>query len=489
MSKKKQFFDKITLNSGNSLIVGNSVPGKLDIDSLTEHPLIPTSVSRLGLFGMDSPSLPDFYKDIKPEDLVINDTDIAKPVFRALSEVIVNPKWNPTDFSEGGVLKASMAMLLGQTVYRNHEAIVGNELGSVSKVSWQESYTSSGIKVPSGINMELSIDGKTFPSIVRAISMTPPAIHSNSVTVSFKWEKSHSLEDTEFFSKLGTYGADGKLVRKVVSEILGYHETSLVPHGADPFAQQIRDGKIVNPEYANSVYSLSAQDKAKPPVFYISYKQDNTQSLSLSTPPEQIIKESINKNYMKRETLLLLMALHFGIKVESKPDMEESEFEALLSGELAKLNIRKTQDQLTNNQTEIDQLKKSISSKDEEISGFKTQLEELAGVKEFSEAYLKKTREETIKFYQLSLGDKADKVVEETINKCSPTELESFYTQYKTLLEKDMPLQCEDCNSTKVSRKTSKESQGTGEAVKKEKTSKVLTDKKLPGIGFSFSEE
>ncbi|HOM78419.1 MAG TPA: hypothetical protein PLT50_04425, partial [bacterium] len=234
MSKKKQFFDKITLNSGNSLIVGNSVPGKLDIDSLTEHPLIPTSVSRLGLFGMDSPSLPDFYKDIKPEDLVINDTDIAKPVFRALSEVIVNPKWNPTDFSEGGVLKASMAMLLGQTVYRNHEAIVGNELGSVSKVSWQESYTSSGIKVPSGINMELSIDGKTFPSIVRAISMTPPAIHSNSVTVSFKWEKSHSLEDTEFFSKLGTYGADGKLVRKVVSEILGYHETSLVPHGADP---------------------------------------------------------------------------------------------------------------------------------------------------------------------------------------------------------------------------------------------------------------
>ena len=104
------------------------------------------------------------------------------------------------------------------------------------------------------------------------------------------------------------------------------------------------------------------------------------------------------------------MALHFGIKVESKPDMEESEFEALLSGELAKLNIRKTQDQLTNNQTEIDQLKKSISSKDEEISGFKTQLEELAGVKEFSEAYLKKTREETIKFYQLSLGDKAEAV-------------------------------------------------------------------------------
>jgi len=65
--------------------------------------------------------------------------------------------------------------------------------------------------------------------------MSPPSIHSNSVTVKFGWEPSHKFEtDSEFFDKLGTYTKKGELIRIVVNLIKSYHETSLVSHGADP---------------------------------------------------------------------------------------------------------------------------------------------------------------------------------------------------------------------------------------------------------------
>lgn len=70
--------------------------------------------------------------------------------------------------------------------------------------------------------------------------MDPPSIHSNSVSVRFIWDKSHpNLDEDEFWNKLGTYDEKGNLICRVVKEIVSYYETSLVSHGADPFAQKI----------------------------------------------------------------------------------------------------------------------------------------------------------------------------------------------------------------------------------------------------------
>ena len=50
--------------------------------------------------------------------------------------------------------------------------------------------------------------------------MDPPAIHSNSVTVRFSWEKSHpELTDQQFYDKIGSYDKDGKLIKRNVKVI------------------------------------------------------------------------------------------------------------------------------------------------------------------------------------------------------------------------------------------------------------------------------
>ena len=53
-------------------------------------------------------------------------------------------------------------------------------------------------------------------------------------------------EEWEFYDKLGTIAEDGTMVRRIATRIISYKETSLVSHGADPFAQLIKDNKINN---------------------------------------------------------------------------------------------------------------------------------------------------------------------------------------------------------------------------------------------------
>ena len=211
---------------------------------------------------------------------MVEDEEFIEPMFRLLSETIVSKNWNPTDFGQNGVLKASMKMLLGQTVNCDHETNIGNAIGAVSQVMWQESYKDGSFTIPAGINGILKIDGKANPRIARGILMEPPSIHSNSVTVQFKWDKSHpQMEDNEFYQKLGTYDSKGVMVRRIVTEIVRYLETSLVSHGADSFAQKIgSDGKIINPTFAKRTwasYEEYRDDKSKQ-YFFTDYKSDLT---------------------------------------------------------------------------------------------------------------------------------------------------------------------------------------------------------------------
>lgn len=239
------------------------------------------NLESLGFFGMDTPSMSQFYPDLTVEDLTPKDSDFIYPVVRALSEVMVRPYW-PVDFSMDNTLKASLKKLKGQTIYLNHEAIVGNEVGSVVEVYWQPAYTTSdGIKVPAGINAKLKVDAKTRPNIARAILMDPPSIHSVSVTVEFSWKKSHDdMDDDTFYNNLGKQ-INKQLVRRVVSEIHNYHEISFVSHGADAYAQVLNENKeIVNPKYAKSVYKFSNGDEKQ---FANAHFFDYKTGLSLET--------------------------------------------------------------------------------------------------------------------------------------------------------------------------------------------------------------
>lgn len=156
------------------------------------------------------------------------DEQYIYPAFRALSKIVIPGYF--LNFALGDVLKNATQLLLHQTVYPNHDRDVNQWLGVVSETMWSET------EEPNGIDIVLKIDKKESPRIAAGLKMRPPAIHSGSVGVRFKWQKSHP-ELENFWYKLGAE-VDGKLVTIDVTEITGFDEFSLVYQGGDPFAKQ-----------------------------------------------------------------------------------------------------------------------------------------------------------------------------------------------------------------------------------------------------------
>lgn len=174
----------------------------------------------------------------KVADILPKDEEYITVNFRALSKTIVEGHW--IDWSKDNVLKDSLSKLLGATVYPNHEfSDINNWLGSVSNVEWDETGANSeGI---AGINAEYKIDALMNPRIARGLLMKPPAIHSTSMTVLFKFEPSHTdiwNESRWRFVELLGEEIEGEIVRFIVTEILEYWEASLVFQGADRLAKQ-----------------------------------------------------------------------------------------------------------------------------------------------------------------------------------------------------------------------------------------------------------
>lgn len=174
----------------------------------------------------------------KVADILPKDEEYISVNFRALSKTIVPGHW--IDWSKDDVLKNSVPMLLGATVYPNHEFTdINNWLGSVSSVTWDEAGANSE-GVP-GINATYKIDALMNPRIARGLLITPPAIHSTSMTVLFKFEPSHPEifnENRWRFIELLGEEVESSIVRFIVTEILEYWEASLVFQGADRLAKK-----------------------------------------------------------------------------------------------------------------------------------------------------------------------------------------------------------------------------------------------------------
>lgn len=194
-------------------------------------------------------------------DVVPNESDYISVDFRALSKVIVPGHW--LDWTRDGVLEESVQMLLGATVYANHNFYdINGWLGSVSAVEWDaDGKAANGVP---GINARYKIDALMNPRIARGLMMQPPAIHSTSMTVLFEFEYSHpdmAADDRwKFFRNLGEE-IDGEIVRLIVTRVLEYWEASLVFQGADRLAKQITE----NDEATESFAAMSAIETADEP--------------------------------------------------------------------------------------------------------------------------------------------------------------------------------------------------------------------------------
>lgn len=302
--KNKEHLDSMVIGQGHTIMAGY-IPESVGAQAFSENYYkwktpTPDTIAQFGFWGGDI-DYNTYYPNLDKSELTPKDEEFIEPMFRLLSETIVSKNWNPTDFGQNGVLKASMRMLLGQTVNCDHETNIGNAIGAVSQVMWQESYKDGSFTIPAGINGILKIDGKANPRIARGILMEPPSIHSNSVTVQFKWDKSHpGMEDGEFYQKLGTYDSKGEMVRRIVTEVVRYRETSLVSHGADLFAQKIgEDGKIINPTFAKrtwSSYEEYRDDKSKQ-YFFTDYKTDFNSFQEKDNTPDSFNDNGTQENH------------------------------------------------------------------------------------------------------------------------------------------------------------------------------------------------
>ena len=453
---KKVFKDTIILQGGHAMIVGHK-PEKLTVSQINkiieEHP---QDLARFGFWDNSSPNYATYYPDVTAEDLKPSDDEFIEPVFRMLSNVTVHAKFNPIYFP-ADVLKKSMQKLIGQTINIDHETATGNAIGAVSAVEWQEEYKDGNIKIPAGINAVLKIDGKSNPRIARGIMMEPPSIHSNSVTVSFEWVQSHPTMATEdFWGKLGTYDKKGNLIQRLVTNVLGYHETSLVGHGADPFAQRVKDGKIVNPKYAKARYPLSdgLNEEAERFVSW-DWKQ--------FTGVDTVLNDKSNLNTINNENLedmelLRLLETIFGLEANS---LTEDNKEA----KLKELKVQFDQfKELAEKEPEAPVVGEFIGL--EAIEAEMTRLEGI--VKDVPEdlaaqvllattgtAMLKELREETTRLYKLTIEEgKEDAAILGVITAADHQTLKALYKQYDELTDKEFSATCDDCGSHKVTRAT-----------------------------------
>lgn len=436
---------------GHSL-VSNTYPKGIKLDErkkITEEPKF--DLQRLGLFEYSTPNFNTYFPDVTAADLQPKDDEFVYPIFRALSRTRVD-KYGPINFSKEGVLEKSAKKLIGQTIYTNHDQMVGNEVGVIVEASMQESTKQQNVTVPGGINVKLKIDGKANPKLARSVMMDPPAVHSVSVTVEFAWEQSHpAMSREEFFNKMGTFDAAGALIERVVTDIINYHELSLVSHGADPFAQKIDEqGELNNPKYANrkTKYKMTADDALKIGHF-MDWRSFETDTLTFSTIPLEVNKtpkpvETSTQNSMKPELLAFLITF-LGMTKESTEEQVTAKLQETLPG----LKLKSDS---------VDALKAKYPEGVEILSAEqKSQLALMPGLKKFQDDAVTELRAQALKMYHLSVGgaDKAEASITKMISEANYETTQALLKQYSGTAEEKFPAVCQECHSTNIKRATS----------------------------------
>lgn len=463
--RNKEHVELMTVGQGHTIMTGyipkSVAPSRFSDDFYRMVKPSKESFEKFGLFGGDI-DYNTYYPDLDLKDLNPQDEEFIEPMFRLLSETIVSRNFMPTDFSRGGVLKASMNLLLGQTVNCDHETNIGNAIGSVSQVIWQDAYKDGQFTVPAGINGVLKIDAKANPRIARGILMDPPSIHSNSVTIQFKWDKSHpEMDDDTFWEKMGSYDSKGDMICRVCTEVVRYMETSLVSHGADPFAQKIgEDGGIINPTYANQVVkSFSDYENNSDKKFYtfMDYKCDTQESFN-----EHLEITNDNKN-MNKELQEFLERI-FGENMLQLADGQEMTTDVAVTAISSLIaQNKKANEDITNLTTEKTSLTEKIQNLEAEVAN----LQEMSTV---GKNYIAHLRETAVNNYKKLKGDNVDETIVNMLNADTTglATIKSLNKDYEAQLEEKFPLTCSKCGSHDVSRASSVQDPAEEDEVKTE---------------------
>ena len=503
--KKSPNTDVMVLSAAHSLMVSNVPEVVIDANSLSENFYKGTgnfsedpkkSLERFGMWG-GTLNVNQFMPNVTPEMLKPKDKDFIEPMFRMISATVVARKYNPTEFSEN-ILKESMPLLVGQSINIDHETDVCNAIGAVKSVEWQDAYRDdeAGIIIPAGINGIMKIDGLSNPRIARGIQMDPPSIHSNSVTVEFEWEPSHMFEDMwEFYSKLGTYTENGELIRRVVTRIISYKETSLVWHGADPFAQLIKSGKLNNPAYAGSQsYSLSEEKAAEvnnpaKRVSLFDFKVLSEKDIKYNTPQSNNEKgtgkgnhnNQNNKTKMDKELQQMLASL-FGENLLTLSEGQE------ISAELALSQIKTLVQQNKDFAEKVNAKDQEIKTLTEEKVNLEKNLKSYKEAKENWDTHIKSFREETVVAYKKVSGEENvdSNILALLENEGTTLEtLTALRKTYEAQLDEKFPMHCNHCGSKDVSRASSINPQEEEEKNQVPKSTRdiaqTLADRKLRG--------
>lgn len=270
---------------------------------------------------------------------IANPEDFLAFPFRHLTATIVGAgTWKATDFSDEKVLKSAAALLTHKPVMVNHEMETGNIVG----VNGEIKFVAAKNGVPAGLEGPIWIDGKLHQDLTRKLTAFPvPHIQSVSVTVSYEWEPSHEFTNSDgepddwFFERRVGSMVDGKMVRRIVTKIVDFYETSFVWLGADPYAKILTaEGKPLNIE-KSAVVKNSAFEKDPLTDYYKSDGMLFIDDVSLSKENIVNLKLNAKANFAK-----------IGKKILNNQEKEiEMEFEKIAKAVALKLN--KSVDELT----------------------------------------------------------------------------------------------------------------------------------------------
>lgn len=329
---KKTFRSKLSFSLADVCSMGLDYAG-ISIGK----PIIPDSTESFGIFGSSSDNNKFWGNTIKESDIIPNESDYIRQPFRLISATVVGAgSWKATDFSMAGVLKASVSKLDRKTVYKDHEQDSNNWSGHIENPVWQDAFVNGdGTPIPAGINGVVAIDYKVDPKLARGVASG--AIYSNSVTVDFGWEPSHEFSSIdEFEAHVGTLGSDGKMVRRVATNINDYYESSMVWLGADPFGKAIdAEGNFKNVDkgrvVAYSADNAECKKYSTAKTMTAMYGMDGKSFLSLSKNSNFVP----NKSDMNKFLVAFLAAFTQQIGVSKVEELTDAHLDKI--GELSGL--------------------------------------------------------------------------------------------------------------------------------------------------------
>lgn len=441
-----------------------------------------------------------------PDLAIANPEDFLPFDFRHLSATIVGAgSWKATEFTEKVLREAvNRKQLDMKPSYVNHELEVGNIIGVVGKTVFQSATKGmDGQLIPAGINAPIWIDKVLHTDLCRKLTAFPvPHIQSVSVTVAYEWEPSHEFTSRdgsgepdywEFENRIGTM-VDGKMVRRIVTRIVDFYESSLVWLGADPFAKaldakglpiNVERSAVVGKDQYDADPLKHLYDKATGEGIYFvldnSFTKQNTIDLGNS-----IVKNfSKNGNYINNneddvmKDTIEKLALMLGKKAEEVTAADLDIFQLVKKEDFTALNTKAgTVDTLTTEkaglETTITENKVTLEKYGKIVAVDKLDeletsigLGKVVAMADYGVLQLKGKRDEAIRLYKVAIpeADHSEAVIK-AMGEADEATTDGYLKQYGKTAAEQFGGECKKCGSKEISYQSS-EPEGT-EGGKKE---------------------